>query len=195
MKMMIPPEIKRRTMRKMVIRIAVFVGILVLFGAAFLFWRPLAELDRNNKAITFYVCVLFDMLVTGVPLKWIGGNWQGEVLNVKEKTTTETSNPSKPTSSSWYTANTFILTLKTPKGDIITKKAEQTSVQYLQKGFGQYEKGDYAARIRGADYPAHYKAASNETRCVICGSYSSNDLHKCERCGNALVTFTQQTAT
>lgn len=189
--MIIPSEIKQRIKKRTVIRISIFAGVLIFLVLAFLFLKPFAELERNNKALTFYVCVFLDILLTGVPFRLIGRSWQGEVVGVKVKTSTETWNPSKPTNSSWYTANTVTLTLKTPKDNIIVENAEKTKARYSQKDIVRYEKGDYAARIHGVEYPAHYKAGSNETRCVICGSYSSNDLHNCERCGNALVTFTQ----
>ncbi len=194
MTVIVPSEMKGRIRKKAVLRIGVFVGVLILIALAFFFCPPLAELERNNKALTFYACVLLDLLATGVPLKLIGRSWQGEVVGVQVKTSTETSNPSKPTSSSWYTANTVILSVKTPKGDVVVEKAESTNSQHSEREIGRYEKGDYVARIHGAEYPAHYKAASNETRCVLCGSYSSNDRHECERCGNALVTFLPQTS-
>ncbi len=189
MTMVIPSEIKRRIRNKAILRIGIFVGVLILIMAAFLSIKPLAELERNNKALTFYVLVFFDLLATGVPLKLIGRSWQGEVVGVQIKTSTETSNPSKPTNSSWYTANTVVLSVKTPKGAMLVENAESTKARGSIREIGQYEKGDYAARIHGAEYPAHYKAATEETRCVFCGSYSPNGQDECERCGNALVTF------
>jgi len=191
MKMIIPSKIKRRTMKKVLIRVSIFVIILILLVSAFIFLKPLAALERNNKILTFYIGVFLDIAVTGVPFKLIRRSWQGEVLGVKIKTSTETWNPSKPTASSWYTANTVILTLKTPKNNIIMETAETANARNTQADIDRYKRGDYVAQINGTEYPAHYKLESNETRCVICGSYASNDLHECEQCGNPLVTFTK----
>ncbi len=189
MKMIVPAELKRSVWRRLIVRISIFVGILVLLLLAFKFFQPLAELETNNKALTFYLGVIIDIVITGVPLKCLGKSWQGEVLGVKVKTSTETWNPTKPTVSSWYTSNTITLTLKTPKNNVIVEDAEKTKPRQIDKSLGQYEKGDYVAQIYGMEYPAHYKASSNETRCVICGSYSSNDLCECEWCRKPLVTF------
>jgi len=191
MKMIIPGELKRRVWGRLITRISIFVGILVLLLLAFKFFKPLADLEMNNKALTFYLGVIIDIMITGVPLKCLGKSWQGEVLGVKVKTSTETWNPSKPTASSWYTANTVTLTLKTPKNNVIIENVEKTKPRQTDINLGRYEKGDYVARIYGMEYSAHYKASSNETRCVICGSYSSNDSSECERCKNPLVTFTK----
>ena len=189
MKMIIPLEIKRRIMRKTIARISVFFGILILLLLTFLLFQPLAQLEWNNKVLTFALCLILDAVVTGVPHKLLRRCWQGEVVGVNVKTTTESSRAFKPTDSSWYTANTVILTLKTPKEKIIFETVEKTKSRHSQTSIDRYEKGDYVARINEVEYPAHYDLSSNQTRCVICGSYSSNDLNECKKCGNALVTF------
>ena len=85
MKMIIPSKIKRRTMKKVLIRVSIFVIILILLVSAFIFLKPLAALERNNKILTFYIGVFLDIAVTGVPFKLIRRSWQGEVLGVKIK--------------------------------------------------------------------------------------------------------------
>ena len=192
MTMNVPAGIKRRFVKSVAIRLSIFFGVLILLVLAFSIWKPLSEISTNNRALTFFLCIIIDAAATGVPFKIIRRSWQGKVIGIKVKTKLETWNPTKPTISSWYTENTVILNLQTPDGKPIVRVAERPRAPHSSSAIERYKKGDYAARIKGGIYPAHYDSKTDETRCVICGSYNPNSDGECKVCHNPLVTFTKQ---
>jgi len=186
--MNVPFEIKQRIVRKRAVRLCVFFGILILLSLAFTLWAPFAGLTTNNKIISFCICLVIDALATGVPFKVLKKSWQGEIISVKVKTDVETRDSSLKLSSSIIT-NNIILTVKSPKDVILVKEIEKVSVSHSSQALERYKAGDYVARMAEVPYPAHYSLSDDLTRCVICGTYNSNNSHECKVCNSALVTF------
>ena len=156
MEVRIPTSINRIGSRKRVLRIIAFFCILTLTVLPLVFFHPLSQLERGNKALIFVLCLALNIVLTGVPFKFINRGWQGEVVDVGVRTSTESINPTKPTDSTWYTANTIILTLKTPKGNLIIKEADKILAKHSQSSIERYSKGDYIVKISGTDHLAHY---------------------------------------
>lgn len=191
MEVRIPTSINKTGSRKRTLRIIAFFCILAITVLLLVFFHPLSQLEWGNKALIFVLCSALNIILTGVPFKFINQGWQGEVVDVSVKTSTESINPTKPTDSTWYTANTVILTLKTPKGNLIIKEADKILAKHSQGSNERYGKGDYVVKIIGTDHLAHYRSATKQTRCLYCDNYVANEAQDCEKCGNGIVTFVE----
>jgi len=190
MKVVIPLSIKKRFARERTIRLSFFLCFLILLVVLFVFFDPLSKLKGINKVLTFGFCFAFDVILTGVPFKLIRRNWQGEIVDIKVRTSVDSLSSVNPVEEMRYTANTVVLKVKTPKGETISVEAEKSKVRYSESSIERYEIGDCVARVDGVDYLAHYKHSTKQVRCVMCGGYSATESGSCTHCDSDLVLFT-----
>lgn len=192
MKANIPTSIRKRMLRERILRVGAFVIILTITVLLFMYFSPLSELKGLNKTLTFGLCFILNVILTGVPFKLICRSWQGEVVGIKVRTSTDSTSPIKPTNETRYTANTVVLRLKTSDGKTLCAEAEKERMRYSLSNIERYQLGDYVARIYGVNYIAHYQRKTNQIRCVLCGNYSLAESQSCKHCGGDLVQFTTE---
>ena len=167
----------------------IFVFLLLLGDRIF------SALGVFLQTCIYVLLFTFPILLTGLPWKLADRNWCGTVINVSIKTKTTYATEAQ------YLQNLVILTLKSPKGEILIKEVAAHNVQASRNGIdlknvgikaehylGEYAVGDEVYHFRGFPYPLvigpNYK---DQTTCIVCGNETASNKSHCWSCGHSLI--------
>ena len=165
-----------------IILISVFATILALWGSVIF--------NTDNKAFqtSCYVVVMFiPFAITGVPHKLIDSTYYGTVKKVDIVTTTDNDSSVKPTRERMYLKNIIYLTIETPNGKIIYKKA-YSGKSRLQLNINAYNEGDLVFHLYGTKTVVVLPDSKDSTiLCAVCGSLNNIENDKCRACNHSLI--------
>ena len=188
----VPRDIRKYVMGRILRRVvpfvlltALFLGLMIGFDS-FFFGDEDKEFRAQSQAVAYILAVAVPMLITGVPLKMIDSSWEGEVVKVHAYTTIESRAPLKQSRNDLFLQLNVKLTVKTPSGRLIRRKAAQSRA--TDKGIlNAFAVGDTVLHLYGTDHAVVLPESTNGPfGCVICGRRNKGKVGRCY-CGYSLM--------
>ncbi len=133
-------------------------------------WNPpiLAELAPLNRTLSFAVATIVVLWVTGVPFRVIDTTWSGKIVDIKEKTKTESNFPAVPQKHTLYTARTTYFIIENSRGKRRRYVAEKRNAKYYPNSDEKFKIGDEVLHISGTDYTIVLNDPKRRS-CIVCG--------------------------
>lgn len=186
---MLPRDLIIYRRQKILNRVIPCSVLVLIFAVVLIIWGN-TIFHTENKAfqISCYIAVmLLPFIFTGVPHKLIDRTYCGIVEKVDIITSTDNDSSVKPTRENLYLKSTIYLSVETPSGKTIYKKA-CSGIAGLQQNLDTYQKGDTVFHLYGTNTVIVLPNTTDTVvHCAVCGT--SNDIENiyCRDCQHSLI--------
>lgn len=135
--------------------------------------------------------------VSGIPLKLIDSDWEGEVIYIDIVTSMGTDSDGRHPNH--YTKNDIVLTIKKKNGKIIKHSAKTLGIKEhpavtpkamgkIENHIGEFSVGDKVYHFYGFDYNFYVRSPENKhAHCIVCGTANNIQSKTCWNCKNELL--------
>ena len=187
-KIKLPNDLRKYVLRWILKRVISCAVLLLCFGVIMLLYADVlfGELQSSFKVLIYIVIMIITFSITGVPHKLIDQTYYGKVVEVRQVLSLDNESSTKPSSGRSFTRNTIYLTIVTPDGKKITKKAHSGRVKPYHAE--AYQKDDEVFHLaytpRTIVLP---ESADTRVECCVCGRNNDIANDTCDACGYTLV--------
>ncbi len=185
----LPNDLRKYVLRRALKRIISCMVLLLGFGGIMLFFGDVLFDDLQNafKVIIYIVIMILTFRITGVPHKLIDQTYYGKVVDVKQVLTLDNERSAKPSLESAFMRNTIYLTITTPSGKKIKRKAYSGRANN-QQFLDPYQKGDKVFHLAYTPRTIVLPTSSDtRVECCVCGRNNDIENDTCDGCGHTLV--------
>ena len=184
----LPNDLRKYVLRRALKRIISCMVLLLGFGVIMLLYGDVlfGELQNAFKVLIYIVIMILTFRITGVPHKLIDQTYCGKVIEVNQVLSMDNESSTKPSSGRTFTRNTIYLTIVTPDGKKITKKAHSGRVNLYHSEAYQMDDEVFhlAYTPRTIVLP---QSSDTRVECCVCGRNNDIENDTCDGCGHTLV--------
>lgn len=188
-KIELPNDLRKYVLRWVLKRVISCAVLLLCFGVIMLLYADVlfGEVQSAFKVVIYIVLMVLTFIITGVPHKLIDQTYYGKVVDVKQVLTMDNERSAKPSRESAFMRNTIYLTITTPSGKKIKRKAHSGRANN-QQFLDAYQKGDKVFHLAYTPRTI-VLPTSSDTRvaCCVCGRNNDIENDTCDGCGYTLV--------